>query len=142
MADSTPNIPNIYLLQEDREKSFKQWPYTEDKKCSIRKMAEAGFYWHGTDHEIDIAACFVCGKELDGWEESDDPWTEHQKHAPQCAFVKYGRAETNLTCEEMVNLMMAALKMRGQNNYTSLKTNTKMFIEKKRKELEKLLRTH
>ncbi|XP_053665065.1 baculoviral IAP repeat-containing protein 5 [Anopheles marshallii] len=140
--EPTSNIAKIYLLQEDREKSFKHWPFTTDKQCSIQKMAEAGFYWHGTDIEIDIAACFVCGKELDGWEESDDPWSEHRKHAPQCPFVKYGRAEANLTCEEFVNLMMATLKMRFQNNYTTLKTNGKMLIEKKRKEMEKLLRTN
>ncbi|XP_035777385.1 baculoviral IAP repeat-containing protein 5-like [Anopheles albimanus] len=139
--ESTSNIAKIFLLQEDREKSFKHWPYKDDKKCSIRKMAEAGFYWHGTEQEVDIAACFVCGKELDGWEESDDPWVEHQKHAPQCAFVKYGRAEGDLTCEEFGYLMMATMKMRLQNKYTQMKTNAKMFTEKKRKEMEKLLRT-
>ncbi|EAA12739.3 AGAP008420-PA, partial [Anopheles gambiae str. PEST] len=95
--ESTHNSAKIYLLQEDREKSFKHWPFSDDKQCSIQKMAEAGFYWHGTETEIDIAACFVCGKELDGWEESDDPWSEHRKHAPQCPFVKFGRPETHLT---------------------------------------------
>lgn len=132
-------------------------------------MAEAGFYWHGTETEIDIAACFVCGKELDGWEESDDPWSEHRKHAPQCPFVKFGRPETHLTvmdgkcywlndeekikltditfplnlqCDEFVTIMMATVKTRYVNNYTTLKTNGKLLIEKKRKEMEKLLRTN
>lgn len=140
--ESTSNFTKIFLLQEDREQSFKHWPYTDDKPCSIRKMAEAGFYWHGTEQEMDTAACFVCGKALDGWEETDDPWNEHRKHAPQCPFVKYGRPEASLTCEEMVNLMMSTLKMRLQNNHTTLKTNAKIYIEKKRKEMEKMLRTH
>lgn len=60
-------------------------------------MAEAGFYWCGTMQENDAAACFLCGKELDGWESSDNPWSEHKKHSPQCAFVKLGRVEDDLT---------------------------------------------
>lgn len=60
-------------------------------------MAEAGFYWCGTLQENDAAACFLCGKELDGWESSDNPWSEHKKHSPQCAFVKLGRVENDLT---------------------------------------------
>lgn len=60
-------------------------------------MAEAGFYWCGTMQENDTAACFLCGKVLDGWESTDDPWCEHKKHAPQCAFVKLGRSEKDIT---------------------------------------------
>lgn len=60
-------------------------------------MAEAGFYWSGTDAQNDSATCFLCSKELDGWEPTDDPWLEHKKHAPRCAFVKLGRAERSLT---------------------------------------------
>lgn len=60
-------------------------------------MAEAGFYWCGTTREEDTAACFLCGKVLDGWESTDDPWSEHKKHAPQCAFVKLGRPQKQLT---------------------------------------------
>lgn len=60
-------------------------------------MAEAGFFWCGTLQENDAAACFLCGKQLDGWEQTDNPWTEHSKHSPQCAFVKLGRPENELT---------------------------------------------
>lgn len=60
-------------------------------------MAEAGFFWCGTEQENDAAACFLCGKQLDGWERTDNPWTEHMKHSPQCAFVKLGRPENDLT---------------------------------------------
>lgn len=60
-------------------------------------MAEAGFYWCGTAQESDTAACFLCGKVLDGWESTDDPWSEHRKHSPQCAFVKLGHKEDEIT---------------------------------------------
>ena len=38
------------------------------------QMAQAGFYHCPTDNEPDVAICFVCQKELDGWEPEDDPW--------------------------------------------------------------------
>lgn len=60
-------------------------------------MAQAGFYWCGNDIDIDTAACFLCDKHLDGWEQDDDPWDEHHKHAPQCVFVKIRKAEADLT---------------------------------------------
>lgn len=68
-------------------------------------MAEAGFYWCGTIHANDSACCFLCHKELDGWENSDDPWQEHKQHAPQCQFVKLGRPEKQLTLSEMLDLL-------------------------------------
>ena len=36
-------------------------------------MAQAGFYHCPTDQEPDLVKCFVCHKELDGWEPSDVP---------------------------------------------------------------------
>lgn len=73
-------------------------------------MAEAGFYWCGNERENDTASCFICGKVLDGWEETDDPWAEHQKHAPQCAFVKLGRPENDITLAEYLDLIEVYLK--------------------------------
>ncbi|GBP68259.1 Cilia- and flagella-associated protein 52 [Eumeta japonica] len=79
-------------------------------------MAEAGFYSISTgDDDCDSAKCFLCGKELDGWESTDDPWTEHRNHAAHCAFVQLGQKENNFlvrvealtfTCDEryMVSL--------------------------------------
>lgn len=41
------------------------------------QMARAGFYFVG-DGE-DNVRCFMCLKELDGWEETDDAMAEHKK---------------------------------------------------------------
>ena len=38
------------------------------------QMAEAGFYHTPSDNEPDLVTCYVCYKELDGWEPTDDPW--------------------------------------------------------------------
>ena len=42
-------------------------------------MAAAGFYFCGTDAEPDLVRCYYCRRELDGWEEEDDPWQEHSR---------------------------------------------------------------
>ena len=40
------------------------------------QMAAAGFYHCPTVNEPDLVKCVICGKELDGWEPTDDPWWE------------------------------------------------------------------
>lgn len=89
-------IPN-YFLVEERIKTFKNWPFSDKNKCNVRNMAEAGFYSVATcKDDADAAKCFLCGKELDGWEASDDPWAEHKSHAAKCAFVQIGKKEDDL----------------------------------------------
>lgn len=72
-------------------------------------MAEAGFYYSGLTDEDDSATCFVCGKILDGWEKNDDPWSEHEKHAPNCYFVKLHCSQEDLTVRLKINENQAAL---------------------------------
>lgn len=97
-------------------------------------MAEAGFYWTGNSTEIDNATCFLCGKELDSWEENDDPWFEHRKRAPQCAFVKIGLPEAQITVADFISLMEAyAIKMR---------TDSAVRAEKYIREKKSAIRRH
>ncbi|KPJ03689.1 Baculoviral IAP repeat-containing protein 5 [Papilio xuthus] len=69
-------------------------------------MAEAGFYSvaTGTD-DLDAAKCFLCGKELDGWEADDDPWAEHKSHAGKCAFVQLAKIENDLLLSEFLSVV-------------------------------------
>ncbi|XP_055587726.1 baculoviral IAP repeat-containing protein 5 [Uranotaenia lowii] len=138
---SSETAKKVLLFEADRIASFQTWPYSSKSACSIQKLAEAGFSWigDGDENEEDTVICFVCGKVLDGWEETDDPWEEHKKHAPQCLFVKYGRPEGELTVEEMLNILEVLLKEKLQNKYESLRKTLKAHIEKKRKELIKQL---
>lgn len=69
-------------------------------------MAEAGFYSVATGaDDADAAKCFLCGKELDGWEASDDPWAEHKSHAMKCAFVQLGKKEDELLLSEFLSVI-------------------------------------
>ncbi|XP_034830606.1 baculoviral IAP repeat-containing protein 5 [Maniola hyperantus] len=97
--------PLLFLVDE-RLKTFKKWPFSDKEKCNIRNMAEAGFYSVATgDEDVDAAKCFLCGKELDGWEASDDPWAEHKSHAAMCAFVQLGKKEDDLLLSEFVSVV-------------------------------------
>ncbi|KAI1002905.1 hypothetical protein K3495_g5299 [Podosphaera aphanis] len=64
-------------------KSMK-WPH---KYLSAQDLAGAGFFYFPTQIHPDNVACFLCHRALDGWEESDDPLTEHLKHSPNCGWA-------------------------------------------------------
>ncbi|KAG6459425.1 baculoviral IAP repeat-containing protein 5 [Manduca sexta] len=96
---------DLFLVQE-RVKTFKNWPFNDKNMCNVRNMAEAGFYSVATGvDDADAAKCFLCGKELDGWEASDDPWAEHKSHAAQCAFVQLGKKEDELLLSEYLSVI-------------------------------------
>eukprot|EP00038_Savillea_parva_P004438 m.137818 g.137818 ORF g.137818 m.137818 type:complete len:318 (-) comp11471_c0_seq3:102-1055(-) len=60
-----------------------EWPFQDGPLAPV-EMAKAGFYHVGPE---DNASCFMCGKDLDGWEADDEPMKEHIKHSTQCPFV-------------------------------------------------------
>uniref|UniRef100_A0A8C6E090 Baculoviral IAP repeat-containing protein 5 n=1 Tax=Moschus moschiferus TaxID=68415 RepID=A0A8C6E090_MOSMO len=47
---------------------FKNWPFLEDCACISEQMAAAGFIHCPTENKPDLAQCFFCFKELEGWE--------------------------------------------------------------------------
>lgn len=94
---------SLYLFEE-RVNTFKSWPFDNKQKCNVHNMAEAGFYSVSTGPEdADAAKCFLCGKELDGWEPDDDPWREHRSHAAGCAFAQLGKREDELLVSTLYN---------------------------------------
>ncbi|KAL5280978.1 BIRC5 family protein [Megaselia abdita] len=107
--ESSETAEKIHLMESHRLDSFKIWPFTAENNCNIKSMAEAGFYYCGTENDSDSAACFCCGKVLNGWESTDIPIDEHRKHAPQCFFVKIGKFEKDLTVEEFLRVFQASI---------------------------------
>ncbi|KAK2575646.1 hypothetical protein KPH14_011909 [Odynerus spinipes] len=87
--------------------TFQDWPYQSSKDvCSPERMAAAGFFSIRTDDEPDLVECFICSKQLDGWEPTDDPWKEHKDHQPSCAFVKLQKQDECLwTVYELFELI-------------------------------------
>ncbi|XP_058791458.1 baculoviral IAP repeat-containing protein 5 [Phymastichus coffea] len=92
--------------KKGRLQTFKHWPFKSDEHCNPESMAAAGFYAVGGEDEPDLAECFMCSKQLDGWEPEDDPWQEHKKHQPNCPFVEINKTdESQLTVKELFHLM-------------------------------------
>lgn len=73
-----------YFDVDKRIQSFKGSPLHH----KARSMGEAGFYWQGEG-----TLCFYCQGGLKEWEEGDDPWYEHAKYFPRCAFVHMFKGE-------------------------------------------------
>ncbi|KAL4914922.1 hypothetical protein BDW62DRAFT_189569 [Aspergillus aurantiobrunneus] len=78
------------VLQPDRRssslKSAKQisWPHS---RPSPAELAHAGFFYNPYETNPDNTTCFLCRRALDGWEEDDNPITEHLKHARDCGWA-------------------------------------------------------
>ncbi|XP_064351550.1 baculoviral IAP repeat-containing protein 5 isoform X1 [Camelus dromedarius] len=70
-----PSLPPTwqFYLKDHRLSTFKNWPFLEGCACIPERMAAAGFIHCPTENEPDLAQCFFCFKELEGWEPDDDP---------------------------------------------------------------------
>ncbi|XP_073417533.1 baculoviral IAP repeat-containing protein 5.1-like isoform X3 [Dendrobates tinctorius] len=93
-----------------RLSTFTDWPFTENCKCTPENMAKAGFVHCPTENEPDVACCFFCLKELEGWEPDDDPMTEHSKRSVTCGFLSLTKNTDDLTMEEFLRLEVFRIK--------------------------------
>ncbi|KAL3475891.1 hypothetical protein BJX99DRAFT_228801 [Aspergillus californicus] len=60
------------------------WPHS---RPSPAELAHAGFFYNPYETNPDNTTCFLCLNALDGWEEDDNPITEHLKHAKACGWA-------------------------------------------------------
>ncbi|KAK5604386.1 hypothetical protein CRENBAI_018386 [Crenichthys baileyi] len=94
-----------------REQSFADWPFREECNCTPEKMAKAGFVHCPSENEPDVAGCFFCLIELEGWEPDDDPWAEHAKRSPSCGVLSMKKDFSELTVSEYCQLEKDRLKI-------------------------------
>ncbi|CAH8540820.1 unnamed protein product [Schistosoma turkestanicum] len=81
-----------------RLNTLTNWPYDGNSLCTAEKLAMSGFYRPNPNYPT-VTQCFVCMKELEGWEPDDDPDKEHKIHSSKCPFLKSKQYE-QLTYEE------------------------------------------
>nr|XP_020475526.1 baculoviral IAP repeat-containing protein 5.1-like [Monopterus albus] len=105
------NFYDKMYKHELREQSFADWPFREECKCTPEKMAKAGFVHCPSENEPDVACCFYCLLELEGWEPDDDPWFEHIKRSPNCGFLTMKKDFTELTVNEYYQMEKERLKV-------------------------------
>eukprot|EP00730_Choanoeca_flexa_P012273 TRINITY_DN3844_c0_g1_i1.p1 TRINITY_DN3844_c0_g1~~TRINITY_DN3844_c0_g1_i1.p1 ORF type:complete len:343 (+),score=97.66 TRINITY_DN3844_c0_g1_i1:117-1145(+) len=96
-AFEASGVRDTMFLLDNRVASFtKLWPHNRRRKCNPKNLSKTGFYHVGTDDSPDAAMCFMCDKQLDAWEPSDDVVSEHRKHAPACPWLNLDLAENRL----------------------------------------------
>jgi hypothetical protein len=71
-----------------RRDTFASWSHREYKWKLTAQMGDAGFSHQPNTLESDRAVCFLCNMCLICLEQSDDPWSEHERHAASCPLVK------------------------------------------------------
>ncbi|OWF41341.1 uncharacterized protein LOC110462612 [Mizuhopecten yessoensis] len=88
VTTAKPRYPN-YAVLTVRSSTFNGFPNHLDQ--TPVQMARAGFFYAGYG---DYVRCFFCGGGLRNWEPGDDPWVEHARWFPRCAYVKQNKGQT------------------------------------------------
>ncbi|KAG9272542.1 E3 ubiquitin-protein ligase XIAP [Astyanax mexicanus] len=79
-----PKVPHM-KSEEARLMTFSNWPSSSPVQPS--DLVQAGLF-HVADTTLnDLVQCFCCGGMLSGWEDGDDPWSEHSKFYRNCFFI-------------------------------------------------------
>ncbi|XP_021355401.1 putative inhibitor of apoptosis [Mizuhopecten yessoensis] len=68
--------------------SFKNWELADDESLDFETMATAGWYYIGDGR---VKSC-CCGIDRE-WKVTDDPWTQHALHGPECSFLKQQKGQ-------------------------------------------------
>ncbi|XP_071022105.1 baculoviral IAP repeat-containing protein 5b [Oncorhynchus clarkii lewisi] len=102
---------NKMYSYEMRLQSFADWPFREECQCTPEMMATAGFVHCPSVNEPDVACCFFCLRELEGWEPEDNPWSEHIKRSPNCGFLAMKKDFGELTVAEFYHLEQERLRI-------------------------------
>jgi hypothetical protein len=82
------------------------WPPREQ---TPKQMAAAGFFYTGIS---DCVRCFACNGGLRNWLPGDDPWCEHKRWFPRCAFIltRENRPNHEQTRPASMDVPMLAIK--------------------------------
>ncbi|KAM6991225.1 baculoviral IAP repeat-containing protein 5-like [Passerculus sandwichensis] len=87
-----------------RAATFHNWPFPEGYACTPERMAAAGFVHTPSKNSPDLAQCFYCFLELEGWEPDDDPLERHKKYSAACGFLSLQKEPSDLTVLEFLEL--------------------------------------
>ncbi|CAG5129110.1 unnamed protein product [Candidula unifasciata] len=77
-----------FRSEPSRLSSYRGWNMNRNPKPA--ELAKAGFFYVGHG---DSVKCFFCDGGLRNWEPDDDPWREHARWFPKCAYVKQSKGQ-------------------------------------------------
>lgn len=85
-----PQSTRLWTL-DGRLATFRReaWPHgrAPGYAATPETLAQAGFFARPLLGSADNVCCYLCEKNLDGWEPADDAWAEHVRHSPACPLV-------------------------------------------------------
>ncbi|KAI0098305.1 hypothetical protein GGR51DRAFT_565758 [Nemania sp. FL0031] len=111
------------------------WPH---KQLDPELFARAGFYFAPTPEYRDNTVCFLCSKNMGGWEAEDNPFEEHLRLSPRCGWAVVAGIETGLgdyalddpTSSEMINARKATFADRWPHDgKRGWKCKTKQLVD-------------
>ncbi|KAM4707159.1 baculoviral IAP repeat-containing protein 1 [Discoglossus pictus] len=83
-TETGPLTMSIFGDEQVRLESFKGWP--PNAHAEPAALARCGFYYTGIS---DAVRCFTCGIHGHSFKPEDDPFFEHLKFSPTCAFLHW-----------------------------------------------------
>ncbi|KAF4844390.1 Protein bir1 [Colletotrichum siamense] len=89
VGDLASEDPSSARMINARKETFGgRWPHDGKRgwKCKTKQLAEAGWKYTPSLEYDDMATCTYCDLALDGWEQGDKPWDEHNNRSPECPF--------------------------------------------------------
>ncbi|XP_065660166.1 baculoviral IAP repeat-containing protein 5.2 [Hydra vulgaris] len=140
MKEENNNLEFSMHMEKNRKATFVDWPYDDEScLCNSKNMAEAGFFRLKSENEPDLVKCFVCLKQLDGWEPEDDPWKEHKYHSSKCAFIKLNKKECDWTMDDFLKIEAERQKSRVRFHIEQQIEHYKQEAVKSREFIEKII---
>lgn len=114
----------LMYSEATRRQTFARWPHMDYKWALPNRMAQAGFYHQPRVSGDDRAMCFTCNVCLVCWEQTDEPWSEHDRHSPSCPFVK-GECTQNVP---LAITYATAAAVRINNGFTIMSSGTQTNV--------------
>lgn len=95
----SPCCPFFMRSEENRLKTFKNWPFNVILKPDI--FAKSGMFY--VDAE-EVLQCNFCKIQIQQWEYYDDEVMEHYRLSPTCIFLKQHESTCNIPIEPAHNV--------------------------------------
>lgn len=114
----------LMYSEATRRQTFARWPHMDYKWALPNRMAQAGFYHQPRVSGDDRAMCFTCNVCLVCWEQTDEPWSEHDRHSPSCPFVK-GECTQNVP---LATTYATSAAVRIGNGFTIMSSGTQTNV--------------
>ncbi|XP_052238119.1 uncharacterized protein LOC127849536 isoform X1 [Dreissena polymorpha] len=104
---------NVHRAQRERRNTASQEPFrtfqsrldsltnwhSRFMRPTKEQIAEAGFYYTGSDDQF---CCFACNVVFKNWVPSVGPWVEHCRYSPACPYAREVKGDEFINCIQHV----------------------------------------